>query len=82
MFITTSAPNRRSLGTTNGIGQLLASIVRAIGPASFTSLFAISLERKWLAGFAVYLILGIASVLALHICNLLPSDLWPDEDES
>lgn len=82
MYITTSAPNRRSLGTTNGLGQQLASIVRAIGPALFTSLFAVSLERNWLGGYIVYLILGVASVLALHVCNLLPPDLWPDEDEN
>lgn len=81
MFITTSAPNRQSLGTTNGIGQLLASIVRAIGPATFTSLFAVSIERNWLGGFSVYIILGVASVLALHIGDLLPSELWPDEDD-
>ncbi|TFY67352.1 hypothetical protein EVJ58_g1671 [Rhodofomes roseus] len=52
MYITSSAPNRSSLGGTNGIGQLVAAFVRAVGPASATSLFAVSLEKNWLGNVA------------------------------
>lgn len=81
MFVTSSAPNKRSLGTTNGIGQVLAAIARAIGPATATSLFAVSIERNWLGGNAVYLILAVVSSMALFVSNLLPSQMWYRDDD-
>lgn len=81
MYITSAAPNKRSLGATNGIGQLLAAIVRAIGPASASSLFALSIERNWLGGNAVYLLFGVLSCLSLFACDLLPVQVWHRDDD-
>ncbi|KAI0073875.1 MFS general substrate transporter [Panus rudis PR-1116 ss-1] len=82
MYVTSAAPNKKSLGATNGLGQVIASVLRAVGPATATSLFAISMERNWLGGYAVFLILAIAATLALYICNMLPSETWHrDEDD-
>lgn len=81
MYVTSAAPNRRSLGTTNGVGQLLAATVRAIGPASASSLFALSIERNWLGGNAVYLIFAVIAGLSLFACNLLPVKVWHRDDD-
>ena len=77
MYITSSAPNKSSLGGTNGIGQLVAAFVRAIGPASATSLFAVSLERNWLGGNAVWLILIALSCILWTVSIPLPTETWP-----
>ncbi|KAI0784497.1 major facilitator superfamily domain-containing protein [Abortiporus biennis] len=76
MFITAAAPNRQSLGATNGIGQVVASVLRAIGPAASTSLFAASVENNWLGGYAVFLILIIGSCLSFFVADMLPGDAF------
>ncbi|PCH42368.1 MFS general substrate transporter [Wolfiporia cocos MD-104 SS10] len=80
IFITSSAPNKRSLGATNGIAQLVAAIVRAFGPASATSLFALSLEENWLGGYAVYAILVVVACALISVSVPLPREAWTKED--
>ncbi|GJE96228.1 MFS general substrate transporter [Phanerochaete sordida] len=76
MYVTSSAPNRRSLGATNGLAQLAASILRACGPAIATSLFAATMSNHWLSGYAVYVILISLSASSLLVGRLLPVELW------
>lgn len=80
MYVAASAPNRRSLGGTNGLAQVAASVVRAIGPAMSTSLFAASVEYGWLGGYAVYVILVFLTSLSLLVGDRLPKDLWDRVD--
>ncbi|KAI0351304.1 MFS general substrate transporter [Trametes cingulata] len=79
IFVTSSAANNRSLGATNGVAQLVASVTRAIGPAAATSLFAASLEHNWLGGYGVYPILIIVTVLLTFVSTHLPRNMWPKE---
>lgn len=72
MFITAAAPNKRSLGATNGLAQMTASIVRAIGPAASTSMFAYSIQHKLMGGYAVYAVLVTISISAMGIAVKLP----------
>ncbi|OAX31461.1 hypothetical protein K503DRAFT_777563 [Rhizopogon vinicolor AM-OR11-026] len=72
IHITAAAPNKRSLGATNGLAQTTGSIVRAFGPAVFTSMFAYSLQHKLLGGYAVYVVLGTMSVFSLMLSVKLP----------
>ena len=81
MYITSSAPNRSSLGGTNGIGQLVAAFVRAIGPASATSLFAVSLEKNWLSGNAVWVILSALTCALWAVSIPLPEETWPRDGD-
>jgi MFS family permease len=63
IYLTAASPNRASLGATNGLAQVLVSIMRAIGPVSATSLFSLSLAEGYLGGGMVYLVLvGISAV--------------------
>ncbi|KAH7923425.1 MFS general substrate transporter [Leucogyrophana mollusca] len=74
MFITSSAPNRRSLGATNGLAQTTASIARTIGPALSTSMFAYSVQHNLLGGYAVYVVMMILASLARLFASRLEED--------
>ncbi|KAF9478324.1 MFS general substrate transporter [Pholiota conissans] len=76
MYITTSAPNKRSLGATNGLSQTTVSIARAIGPALVTSLFSYSVEKNILGGNAVYVVFVILSFFAIALATRLPARVW------
>ena len=83
MYVTTSSPDRRSLGATNGLSQTTASIARAVGPAMASSLYSVSVQHNLLGGYAVYAIMFVLSCFAVLLAQYLPPDLWPeDEDEN
>jgi len=82
MFITASAPAKRSLGAVNGLSQTTVSIARAIGPALSTSLFSLSVEQNLLGGHAVYFILLFLSGLALLLAAQLPHQMWEEHGDS
>ncbi|KAG1738419.1 major facilitator superfamily domain-containing protein [Suillus paluster] len=75
MFITAAAPNRRSLGATNGLASMTASIVRAVGPAMSTSMFAYSVQHNIMGGYAVYAVLVTMSVFAVRFAGTLPGSI-------
>ena len=76
MYISSSAPNKRSLGATNGIAQTMVSIQRMVGPSAAASLFAFSLDNNILGGNFVYVaLLGIVWV-GLRAALQLPRDTW------
>ena len=72
MYVTESAPNRRSLGAINGLAQTTASSARAIGPALSTSLFSFSVQQDILGGYGVYAILASLAALAILLAKKLP----------
>jgi len=81
MYITASAPSKRSLGAINGLSQTTVSFARAVGPVLSTSLFSLSLEQNILGGYAVYVILFIFSGLALLLAAQLPGEMWEEHDD-
>jgi len=80
MYVTASAPNKRSLGATNGLSQTTVSAARAIGPALSTSLYS-SVEYNLFGGYAVYGVLSAIGFGALLMAVKLPERLWGEEDE-
>jgi hypothetical protein len=81
LYVQASSPSKSTLGATNGIAQTAASIARAIGPASATSLFAFSIQRQDIAGGAlVYWILGALTVCAAGVSRMLPVEPWYKAD--
>lgn len=73
IFITAAAPNRASLGSTNGICQMLVSWMRAFGPGLANSLYSISLrDDTW----TVYFVLEALSVIAIAGACFLPHSPW------
>jgi predicted benzoate:H+ symporter BenE len=76
MYISSAAPNKRSLGATNGIAQMTVSIQRSVGPALAASLFAFSLDNDILGGnFAYVVLLGIVGI-GLGVATRLPRNTW------
>ncbi|KAH0585504.1 hypothetical protein H2248_008740 [Termitomyces sp. 'cryptogamus'] len=82
MYITSSTPNKRSLGATNGLSQTTVSIGRAIGPSMATSLFALSVEHRILGGYGVYAILLVLSCCAVYLGLCLPHEVWKEAEEN
>ncbi|KAH9856495.1 MFS general substrate transporter [Lenzites betulinus] len=82
IFITASSPNKASLGSVNGLAQMLVSVMRTIGPASANSLFALSIDEKhhYMGGYFVYYALSALVCVALAIGTLLPERTMSDED--
>jgi len=76
MFIAAAAPNKRSLGATNGLAQTVVAIQRTVGPAGAASLFAFSLGNNVLGGnFAYVVLLGLVCV-GLCVAVQLPRYTW------
>lgn len=76
MYISTAAPNKWSLGATNGLAQTIVSIQCTVGPAAAASLFAFSLENNILRGNFVYVVLLAVVCIGLGVAVQLPKNMW------
>ncbi|KAG8731783.1 hypothetical protein FRC10_001453 [Ceratobasidium sp. 414] len=65
IFVTSAAQSKHTLGTLNGISQTTISVIRAIGPATATSLFALSVNKQLLGGWFVYAVLASVNIAGL-----------------
>ncbi|KAF5327242.1 hypothetical protein D9619_004767 [Psilocybe cf. subviscida] len=81
MYVTESAPDRRSLGAVNGLAQTTVSMARAVGPALSTSLFSLSIQHNIMGGYGVYFIMIVFTMLALLLAVQLPEKMWGSEEE-
>jgi hypothetical protein len=79
IFLTAAVPSRSAFGATTGLAQTLTSIMRAIGPAGATSLFALSVEHNLLGGALVYAVLCTFCAGGTLAAALLPAMPWPQE---
>ncbi|KAG1897550.1 major facilitator superfamily domain-containing protein [Suillus fuscotomentosus] len=79
LFVRAAAPNRASLGATNGIAQVAVAAARIIGPASTASIFSYSLQEGHDAWSIYYFLIAIV-FLAVSTALLLPRDpsVWYD----
>ncbi|KAI0052861.1 MFS general substrate transporter [Auriscalpium vulgare] len=78
MYIAASAPNKASVGATNGLAQLMGSVVRTFGPALASSLFSLSIEHHYLGGHLVYVLLLAMSLVAVAGALALPRKMSYD----
>ncbi|OAX43208.1 MFS general substrate transporter [Rhizopogon vinicolor AM-OR11-026] len=78
MYISASSPNRASVGATNGLAQMVVSVMRAVGPAAANSAFSISMERQYLGGDMVYCVMAGMVFMAMGVGVLLPCCVWND----
>ncbi|KAG2748796.1 hypothetical protein P692DRAFT_201865928 [Suillus brevipes Sb2] len=79
LFVRAAAPNRASVGATNGIAQVFVSGARIIGPASAASIFSYSMQEGHDAWLVYYFMMAIV-FLAVGASLLLPRDpsVWED----
>ncbi|KAF9644584.1 MFS general substrate transporter, partial [Thelephora ganbajun] len=76
LYITSAVESPRALASVHGIAQTAASLIRAVGPAMSTSLFAYTLQHDWLGGLGVYIVLIAASLCGLPLAYKLPVNAW------
>jgi hypothetical protein len=81
VYISSAAPNKQSLGATNGVAQTIVSIQRTVGPAAAASLFAFSLDNNVLGGNFAYVVLLVVVCAGLGIALQLPRDKWKRDNE-
>jgi hypothetical protein len=80
MYIISAAPNKRSLGATNGIAQTVVSIQRTVAPAAAASLFAFSLDNNILGGNFAYVVLVAIVWVGLGVALQLPRNTWKHKE--
>ena len=69
LLVSSVAPSRAVLATINGLAQSCASFVRAIGPITASSLFALSvLHSTILDGNTVFLLFAAIALGAFVVC--------------
>lgn len=78
IYINASAPNRASIGATNGLAQTVVSVTRAIGPALVNTAYSLSIERQFLGGNMVYWLMVAMTWIAIGVGFVLPRRLWCD----
>ncbi|KAH9005484.1 major facilitator superfamily domain-containing protein [Lactarius hatsudake] len=76
MYISSAVPNKRSLGATNGLAQMVGSIQRMVGPAAADWLFAFSLMNNVLGGNFAYVFLVVLVGVGLCVSAQLPRNTW------
>jgi len=76
MYLSSAAPNKRSLGTTNGLAHTVASVQRTIAPAVADWLFAFSIEKNILGGNFIYVVLLALVCVGLYVAAQLPRNMW------
>ncbi|KAF8589028.1 MFS general substrate transporter [Ramaria rubella] len=81
MYLTHAAPSRSAAGATNGLAQTTTSIMRSIGPASATSLFALSIERNVLGGNLVYVMMTLLTAAAFMATLQFPTKPWKRNED-
>ncbi|RDL36140.1 Major facilitator superfamily transporter [Venustampulla echinocandica] len=65
-------PNYQTLGTLNAIALTLTSGIRTIGPAAFTSLFAVGARTQIFDGYLVWVVLVAIASLGTFLIRYLP----------
>jgi len=78
MYINASAPNKASIGATNGLAQTVVSVTRAVGPALVNTAYSLSIERQLLGGNMVYWLMVAMAWAAIGVGVVLPRRLWCD----
>ncbi|KAH9030853.1 major facilitator superfamily domain-containing protein [Lactarius deliciosus] len=81
MYVSSAAPNKRSLGAVFGLSHMANSVASAVGPAAAVWLFAFSLTHNVLDGkFAYIVLLGVVWI-TLGISMQLPKNTWARHGE-
>lgn len=79
VYITSSAPNKRSLGSVNGITQVPALLSRLVGSSFATFVLGASIRNGWMGGYAGYLMLSLLACGCVGLMRRLPRDGWTQD---
>ncbi|KAI6044366.1 major facilitator superfamily domain-containing protein [Pisolithus marmoratus] len=76
IYINAAAPNRASIGATNGLAQMMVSVMRAFGPACANSAFSLSIQKHVMGGYFVYWMMVAMVAITFVIGLFLPKKPW------
>jgi hypothetical protein len=79
MYISASAPNKASIGATNGLAQVVVSVMRAVGPVIVNSAFSLGIEKNIMGGYLAHFVMVTMVCLTLWVGYLLPRKMWNSE---
>lgn len=65
--VNSAAPNRASIGATNGLAQLMVAVVRAIGPLAVNSAFTLGIQKHIMQGTFAYWLMAGMTIISLAI---------------
>ncbi|KAH9059719.1 MFS general substrate transporter [Lactarius vividus] len=80
MYVSSAAPNKRSLGAIYGLSHLVNSVLSVVGPGA-DWLFAFSLTHNVLGGKLAYVVLLGVVCVTLGISTQLPKNTWARREE-
>ncbi|KAH9169236.1 major facilitator superfamily domain-containing protein [Lactarius sanguifluus] len=81
MYVSSAAPNRRSLGAVYGLSLVATSVLGTVGPAAAGWLFAFSLTHNVLGGTFAYIVLLGVVCIELGVSTQLPKNTWAHREE-
>ncbi|KAI9443960.1 MFS general substrate transporter [Lactarius indigo] len=81
MYISSAAPNRRSLGAVYGLSHTAIAVMGAVGPAAADWLFAFSLTHNILGGNFAYIVFLCVVCVELGVSTRLPKNTWARREE-
>ncbi|KAH9054510.1 major facilitator superfamily domain-containing protein [Lactarius vividus] len=76
MYVSSAAPNTRSLGAVYGLSDVASSVLGTVGPAAAGWLFAFSLTHDVLGGTFAYIVLLGVVCIELGASTWLPKNTW------
>lgn len=82
MYIIAAAPNKHTWGAVNGLAQISYIGARLTGSVFATFMLGVSIERGWMGGYAVYVLMCIFTYGMVVLARKLPRDVseWPGRD--
>ncbi|KAJ7076598.1 hypothetical protein C8R43DRAFT_858108, partial [Mycena crocata] len=72
IFVMDAAPNRASIGSVNGLAQMVGPTLRAVAPTFASSLFSLSVQNNLAGGYMVYIVLVGVTLGVVRCAMLLP----------
>ncbi|KAH9005453.1 MFS general substrate transporter [Lactarius hatsudake] len=81
MYVSSAAPNKRSLGTVYGLSRMATSFLCIVGPGA-DWLFAFSLTHNVLGGKLAYVVLLGVVCVTLGFSVQLPKNTWARREDS
>lgn len=82
IYFAEGAPTKDSLGSVNGLAQMIGCTMRSFAPWIATSLFSFSLQLGFQGGTLSYILVFALSALALYSSTYLPRRLASEDSAS
>ncbi|KAF9453718.1 MFS general substrate transporter [Macrolepiota fuliginosa MF-IS2] len=80
MYITSSVPNKHSLGSVNGLAETAGLVAGLIGSMIVNVMFNTWAERGWIGGYSGYYLLCLSVLGGVVLIRTLPKNSWAADE--